>query len=1670
MTKEELEEDIKIGEILRFKTQNCEFVGKVDSFGPSGVKLISLDTNKPKRIAYELILEYDFDVNESESKNSDIINSLGQDAVLNSNVVLSMPELKKNGAIESRIKSFLTAITESPLDFGFESVFKLVNAKISDAQKKETSKIKSKLLDAKKIHEDGYEHSKIRQLFKQIDELIDYGCKEVNALKGSLLYEYGKVEASECFLKAGFYNYGFYSAKTFQNQESELHAALLSIKEDQYNQEILSFLAEYSNMKKKVDYLRYVIENTKSFKLDLLLIYFRNDECLFNLPNFENIDDERNEAYLKTLYEKQISPDFSEIYGLIQRYSLSDIYSTSIEAEEKNPNTEDNRKKGYITHFDSEKLFGFIGNDFFHIRQISDEQLQKKLLKDGTSKLQVSYLLGRTPQGKIAAYDVKLIDQKISDVFNESNLNGKITEYEIFDKFGTVSYLAKSYRFNFDKVNDILLAKILDSRSEKFPIDVIFDMKTIVAKSGGRKLVAENIRLANELPKEKIDQMVKNKIISKSDLEKRKAALQEIFNDDNSYTFDYVPLIPLEDEVAVQSSAGDSVDNFYFETARQADQYERNLDKAISNYKKAIELKQNLSGSVLNLALIYSRLELKNEALSLLEEYKSKLDYSRYLNTKIQVLQKDLEKKYAAELIDCLNEAKRMGATSEKKLLLSMSIAGVYFRTEDFDKAENLFKKLLYETGVNAQQRKSILTSLCNIKLKKSDENQAKEYANKILREFPEDVFALSVVNNTYSTEDDITEDYFDYSSGSEISHFILDKIEQLNLITELKLKNAKYINDENIFIGSEKDAETLMITLTKQETGNDGVKANQRYARAKIIKQIMERESYKGQSSYINEKEYSLNIAYGSFYSGNQRLYNYTSDLRRNLDSSRYLYLESAKILKDSEKIHSCWHLSVLSFFKTFFTDDEATIKRLPAQKKDLQNPSNDFVAELSKILADNLILSIRVFVSGIFECIEYDERNKKLIIECLGKSHLKQPLTEEFTNLYKKDIVNDFYTLAIEAFNKYISIRASFLRVVASTINNLYSFDDLSSNLDKIRNSEFLEYLNKTDNSILEKLSDIFNKLLKYNEATDFDYKSDMLRSANEERDVLEEYINKNPTRFGYDLLLPRIKDLQGKIYNESQSLYESSIPEIDIKIDKDSITLDPEQKTVSFVVNFTNKVNVQNADNVKISVESNKTKNLANEELGKNLIKGDGKSLQKLCKFEVTEDLIKGKFLPINISVSYEYFKNMNDKLSKEDRSEISVPLSKEKFEPIDNKFAKYRDGSPVKDDDMFFGRAKDIERIISQVCDSEGKIHSGKSLALYGQTRTGKSSLLYHVEKKLREKDPRRNIIINIGSIGELDLSSGMYEFLYAVLDQLKTELSHNHKDFLGVLKESNVVIDPDLLEEDKVQTQFNKMFKDLCRYIQENNTGHNIILMIDEFTYVYDWIRQGTMTDRFMKFWKGFIQNNDIYAIIIGQDHMMQFVNDPRFTNDFGSTEQQKVTYLSEADAKKMMEEPIMIKRSDGLESRYKDGALDKLYELSSGSAFLIMKLCAGLVDYINDVIKNPYITIAYIDEYLKNNLSSFEESKYFEPQYSDKSSMNSEEVIEKNKVLLKRIAQLAPRKEWSPIDKVILDESDRKLLDNLEERDVIIIEEGQRCKIKVALYKEWILAKYGEKL
>ncbi len=74
MTRAELEEDVSVGDIVKITTKSGEYTGRVEEFGESAVRLTNLDNGKPKRIAYDFIMEYDTNI-----KGADVI-SVGLDS------------------------------------------------------------------------------------------------------------------------------------------------------------------------------------------------------------------------------------------------------------------------------------------------------------------------------------------------------------------------------------------------------------------------------------------------------------------------------------------------------------------------------------------------------------------------------------------------------------------------------------------------------------------------------------------------------------------------------------------------------------------------------------------------------------------------------------------------------------------------------------------------------------------------------------------------------------------------------------------------------------------------------------------------------------------------------------------------------------------------------------------------------------------------------------------------------------------------------------------------------------------------------------------------------------------------------------------------------------------------------------------------------------------------------------------------------------------------------------------------------------------------------------------------------------------------------------------------------------------------------------------------------
>jgi hypothetical protein len=243
--------------------------------------------------------------------------------------------------------------------------------------------------------------------------------------------------------------------------------------------------------------------------------------------------------------------------------------------------------------------------------------------------------------------------------------------------------------------------------------------------------------------------------------------------------------------------------------------------------------------------------------------------------------------------------------------------------------------------------------------------------------------------------------------------------------------------------------------------------------------------------------------------------------------------------------------------------------------------------------------------------------------------------------------------------------------------------------------------------------------------------------------------------------------------------------------------------------------------------------------------------------------------------------------------------------------------------------------------------------------------------------------------------------------------------------------------------------------------QEDWRGIRVVLLIDEFQYIYDPIIEGKFPDSFMQNWKALLQANYFSAVLVGQDMMPKFKL--RFPNEFGTTQDERVTYLKEEDARKLIDEPIRIGGIQG-ESRYREQAIERILDLTAGSPFYIQIICNRLVDYMN--VKHAGLVTEADVEQVKNELiqgvNALGLDKFDNLINSGDTSPDAISDEDALKVL-KVIADNSNRTDPCHRDRIVCQTNSPidTILDDLVNRDVVK-RRDQSYQIQVGLFKEWL--------
>jgi hypothetical protein len=403
----------------------------------------------------------------------------------------------------------------------------------------------------------------------------------------------------------------------------------------------------------------------------------------------------------------------------------------------------------------------------------------------------------------------------------------------------------------------------------------------------------------------------------------------------------------------------------------------------------------------------------------------------------------------------------------------------------------------------------------------------------------------------------------------------------------------------------------------------------------------------------------------------------------------------------------------------------------------------------------------------------------------------------------------------------------------------------------------------------------------------------------------------------------------------------------------------------------------------------------------------------------------------------------FRGANGQISESPpRTVVAVLEPARGFVSVTNPYSRYSGGTPVEEQKMFFGRQELLDRIYHEL--TSGPL--GQCFVLYGQKRSGKSSVLRQLAKRLGPP----NFAVHL-SLGTIDTTKAERSFVQACIDALYERLVHDF-DMTDVLEHN---WPRDFQVEASPIESFRRSVLASTHLIQARKGWRDVrpIFLIDEFTYVYEYIREGLLTPAFMRQWKSLLESRTFDAVLIGQDTMPRFKE--AYPNEFGVTHDERISYLSAEEARALAEEPIRISG----ESRYKGASLDRLISLTAGSPFYLQIFCDRLVQHLNRN-RLAFITESVVGDVLATltmGPSALTMDK-FDPLITAGGESVALVPREKYLELLTRVALTRS------VTSREVGQEDAALVRDLLAREVLEQDASGQLRIRVQLFAEWLRA------
>lgn len=1718
MTRDELIEDAKIGDILKLYTESNEvFMGKILDFGSSGLKIYLLENKKSKRITYKRILEYEVEEDiDSLKKQIDLDDANYENITENETV-------DANSTVRIKIdRATLFSKNNRILDF---KEIKDGYIKRLDKNRKELySRVNNILEYAKKIHEYDEKSDRVERAIVEYKLL----AKEdifFNVFIGVLYLEFGNYKkAKNYFIKSKEFVVAFYIAKELKDNDI-FEIAIMAVFYQKDNEDIIEWLCKKAVADNDVTIIKYLVNTCQLYKDKICMYWFAGKNELEMIPKKDVFLCDENIDFLYNCIVAS-SEEVSVITDIIDRLDKkeSSIGINTID-------TKDEIRVGIISFYNKNGGNGMIkesegGQIYFYIEQVLDVELQKILAMKTNVRRKVSYKRGLNFRNEIAADEiVRIIDDNSNTEEPEYAYEGFFEDYDPLDEFGKIRSGKKTYTFSYKDIIDPLLLAEMNSGFSVQELDVKFNIKEYInPKTEKKSKVACEIVSKKKYSDKEIEQFIQERLVSKKTVDEWLSIHDEKKNIPFREAI-YKPLKPIEElkyasknqklnignestaikrdiqeEEAISLIVPKNTNNpfavltkrnsgeKFFQDAHRYMIGRKNSDgetvgidllKAEELFIKAIQSSDQTTSAVANLANIYVKLgdEYIVKGLQLLNEYDYLIPTEKLVNLRIQLIDKSGNLR-ALELIllSAIPKCKKRNTVRQ----YMTKLAGIYYKTEQWEKALEWFKKSInyldshkrdfvqYEKLRISNLRPLIVSSynLGNIP-------EAKKQALEYLKEVPADPIIKSIVDGTFNNQknadvlDDFDEMNLQYEDeyfniiNDDISKYLSKKLQDVNLNSTFNKVNEVYSKTQNgVFIGSSNDVKKVVEyiqsnILRKNKTALSAEYRSTIYIGiAKIISDSRNNSSNPNENKFAME-EVKRFVARYARYTADAFVEKYAIN-----DSIRFLYIQALKYLVngDSGNITAATNMLIATFF--------VTSEKLPDELHEMKAHQYNYTYYKEECI------SIKDLLIATFMLQEKQQYVNDILEKVYNECSLREDAIEKLLHMCdeEKSISNryEFDALWKKAKRVYYDILGEIGKEVSDSVNEYHMREGIRQHIEKIRDLMNKKLLWNQDEAVLRTYLDIISNVENTYEKYTVEEKIEGFKNVESAIEKLKTEIESSPTELGYDYVYIKLDDLKFSIKEKLNELYLSSQPECKISLSNDSVYV--KQNSVEIAISFRNAGDKQDADAVVIDLKGSDGAHFIKCEKGFSSIRS-GEEQEYLAVFSLDENVLSDKQFDVSVNIKYTYRDAVDSTKTYEINKVLPVNItSKENFVFIENKYERIYRGSgvDVNTPELFKGRNDLINSICDSMSSKNGIMTKNRGIILWGQRRVGKNSVKDYLKEKIRKEYTNAYIIIELGSIGKC---RNLKEVLTTIINKTEDSLMNEYPNLYELLIDNGMEFDGyDVEKAENFMPKFSRFMDRFSAKLKKIGTSEENIPLyfLDEFSYLYEWIEKGEMDGReFMRFWKSFIQDYGICSIIIAQDNIPVWKS--RYKNEFACMNcNNEITYLDFKGTRELICEPCQVDNN----ILFTQDAVKLIYDWTKGSAYLIVIFCRDIIDYLNsnytERATKTIVQLVFEKEFIDKKGMFLAED--FEPQIQDVANVGDEgtKINSLNEKLLKEIAKETITSSQVRIGELTFFEKEdkdiaQKVFERLKERKIIEVEKETYCSINMPLLKFFLL-------